>query len=1104
MGEISPKSDYAWSSYIFGNPPSKYNSADNKKTLDSDDDAAVQLWGDKWRMPTHDEEIELYENCEWIYTNKNGINGYVVIGPSGNSIFLPLAGLYDGNEILSSVNSGGWYWSSTLNSSHNYARGLYFGRTSVSINIGNHDRCDGHVIRPVYNEKSEYGWQMISDDFNRSMAFTKIRVKNQKVNSENYCCAFFSTIPNNSSTTETNYNINFNRLTIGDRVKEDDSSGYILISNCTPFDDDWYEYEFKQPVYFSHYQDNAPSGQLMAFVSYQKKSKRVIHVAEAGTLSDSISEAEKYTIEELVLTGELNGTDFRLLRDMCGNNYKGYITAGKLSSLDISGASIVAGGDKYLETNNIYLKVNSQLGAGNLYLEIEQNDVFPKYAFIACTIKELILPNSITKIDKYAFNYCKGLSSITIPNSVEAIEQSAFNNCEDLISIIIPSSVTSIGSQAFESCTSLLSVSIPKSVTHLGWGVFSGCSSLSSIVIENGNPIYDSRNKCNAIIETATNTLIRGCSNTIIPNSITEISDGAFSQTGLDSIVIPNSVVNIGSSAFSYCSRLTTVVVENGNTKYDSRDDCNAIIETASNTLIFGFKNSTIPSSVPYIGEGAFRGCRSLTFIKIPETVTSIGKGAFYECRGLLSITIPNSVTRIEESTFLNCFGLESVTIPSSVISIGNAAFQGCNALKEIVSRIFDPFEISEMIFYPIYLNSDVSLIVPKGTKSRYQTTNCWNKFSNIVESTLQFTNDGVEYYPISTDEGTAEVTFGNYGPVLEVPATFTINEKQWSVIGIESGALKTAKELAAIIWEPEVEITEVFDNPNLLLYAKSKDYAPSNIYNVIVNDKAERIVLSDADDSNNFYCPRPFTAETILYNHIFSMKTGINSCQGWETIVLPFDVDMVSNRTGAELVPYSIWEKGGSKYPFWLYSMTDEGWKAESMIKANTPYIISMPNNDSYDAIYNQSGNILFSSSNVEIQASDNLINGKNDYRELVPNYQNIEKSSRIYALNVNNRFNAYTENDYLEGSTFIRGLRQVRPFEAYMKIGSGSSTRGVPIFGEGNATGILNLPTSITDKDFRVYSLSGTLIKNGKNADVIDSLPHGIYIINGKKVIK
>lgn len=160
----------------------------------------------------------------------------------------------------------------------------------------------------------------------------------------------------------------------------------------------------------------------------------------------------------------------------------------------------------------------------------------------------------VTSIGSDAFYDCSSLTYITIPASVTSIGIAAFSGCTSLTDITIPESVTNIRNAAFSGCTSLASITIPKSVTYIGDATFRGCSGLTSIKVKTGNIEYNSRNNCNAIIKTTTNTLIAGCRNTIIPNSVTCISNFAFSGcTGLTYITIPNSVTSIGGSAFSDC-----------------------------------------------------------------------------------------------------------------------------------------------------------------------------------------------------------------------------------------------------------------------------------------------------------------------------------------------------------------------------------------------------------------------------------------------------------------------------------------------------------------------------------------------------------------------
>ena len=164
------------------------------------------------------------------------------------------------------------------------------------------------------------------------------------------------------------------------------------------------------------------------------------------------------------------------------------------------------------------------------------------------------------------------------------------------------------------------------------------------------------------------------------------IGEEAFCAcSALTSIVIPDSVIEIGKWAFSGCSGLTSIIVDKENRHYDSREGCNAIIESKTNTLVVGCPTTVIPDSVPKIGNYAFRGCKGLTSIVIPDSVTKIGNYAFSGCSGLTSIVIPNSVTEIGNWVFYGCSGLTSIVIPDSVIEIGNRAFCGCSGLTSIV-----------------------------------------------------------------------------------------------------------------------------------------------------------------------------------------------------------------------------------------------------------------------------------------------------------------------------------------------------------------------------------------------------------------------------------
>ena len=259
--------------------------------------------------------------------------------------------------------------------------------------------------------------------------------------------------------------------------------------------------------------------------------------------------------------------------------------------------------------------------------------------------------------------------------------------------IVIPSTVKSgnitydvisIGASAFEVST-ITSIKIPASIKSIGAEPFRFCTTLASITVDSQNTIYDSRNGCNAIIHTATNELIVGCMNTVIPNTITRIADGAFTGVvNLTHIDIPNSVTSIGTNAFFGCT---------------------------------GLKSIKIPDSVTSISKMAFHSCGNLEKIELPSNLQKIGDYSFRSCYALASMELPNTVTTIGAYAFQGMSNLFQITIPASVTRIDNGAFSDC-PIGRINFESTTPPDMASDLFNK---NHVIEVHVPEGCKKAYE-----------------------------------------------------------------------------------------------------------------------------------------------------------------------------------------------------------------------------------------------------------------------------------------------------------------------------------------------------------------------------------------------
>ena len=386
----------------------------------------------------------------------------------------------------------------------------------------------------------------------------------------------------------------------------------------------------------------------------------------------------------------------------------------------------------------------------------------------------MTIPNSVTTIGASAFNYCRGLSSVTIPNSVTTIGDEAFEWCSGLTSVTIPNSVTTIGAFAFCGCSGLNSVTIPNSVTTIGGGAFQNCYGLKSI---------------------------------IIGNSVTTIGDVAFYNcSGLTSVTIPNSVTTIGNEAFYGCSDLNSVTIL-----------CKNVGSWFSGYT--SIKEVILGDSVTTIGNFAFKGCNGLTSVTIPNSVTTIGAFAFAWCSGLNSVTIPNNVTTIGDEAFSSCNNLTSIILSDNITDIGYSAFEGCRNVLNVNRGTISLFSLWNRGYIPYEMGTENKLVPPSiNLLSTTQTTAKAKIDNRYEEFTYKFNGE------IFTDE---ELTLTGLKPEAEHSLTLTVSldntqystsQKYWTnSISPSISATKTASSISLkgsyIEGDAEVTLQEVTIN---------------------------------------------------------------------------------------------------------------------------------------------------------------------------------------------------------------------------------------------------------------------------------------------------
>lgn len=452
----------------------------------------------------------------------------------------------------------------------------------------------------------------------------------------------------------------------------------------------------------------------------------VIEVQTAGSLSSLIEESQKNQITDLTVTGNLDGTDIRFIREMAGRDSDGKETEGILATLNLAGATIVSGGDYYYKEYFEYKTSDNEIGEN---------------MFINCNLSSIVMPDNITVIGTGAFKGCVNLVSVSIPEKVTNIKSSAFEGCSQLESVVFPQNITELGGLSFKGCKALktftfpkvtsladeilsgcdalVSVTIPETVTAVGSLVFAGCMKLAEIHVAaslppdigwSWQPFQNvDKNTCKLFIPAGSLASYNSAkewgdfTNKIeeageIEPKIVEVAEAGTLSTFIS--VDEKNVIKDLTVIGDLNGTDIRFIREMAGRTYDDKECAGSleILDLSQANIVEGgepyfymyseFRTKNDEFSVYF-----FKGCKLKT-IEFPQSLKVVGNAAFSECYNLSGkIIIPEGVTTVGVSSF-EATAIESVELPSSLVTvtdgamaidaIGAHAFENCRSLREI------------------------------------------------------------------------------------------------------------------------------------------------------------------------------------------------------------------------------------------------------------------------------------------------------------------------------------------------------------------------------------------------------------------------------------
>ena len=426
-------------------------------------------------------------------------------------------------------------------------------------------------------------------------------------------------------------------------------------------------------------------------------AQTTIDVTEPGSLQKKLSETTE--LSSLVITGSLNADDFGALRKTAG-----------ITTLDLSGVEVVAGGSY---EGNPYMSEKVETMPGTM----------PGYFLFAGELAEsltsITLPNSVTRLGTRCLQNGGKLTEIHLPSELSYVGELSFGWCESLEAIELPESIDSLGSSAFEGCKLLEQVEIPGEVSYIGKSLFQDCEALSEVTLP-------------ATMREISFSTFKGCTSLEeldLPEMLSTIGVSAFEGcTSLSEIQLPPLMRTIEHDAFNGCVELKSVTIQS------------MALETIGDQAFMNCKaleEIMIPAGVTRIGGNAFSGCEALASIVLPSKLKTLMGGAFART-AITEVTIPDGCEEILYGAFAHCKNLETVTLPRSMQKMSDKAFGGCEALKTVIVTNPTPAvsnkEEDLAGLADLSAMSELTLVVPEGTKAAYAAAKQWKEFANVSE----------------------------------------------------------------------------------------------------------------------------------------------------------------------------------------------------------------------------------------------------------------------------------------------------------------------------------------------------------------------------------